>query len=121
MYLRAIPELEKLGLTGATDPDVALLKSLTNVKSLILNMNQLTTYGFLSLPELSQVETFNLANNPNINDENLVPVTKMVGLKRLYISGASVTPAGIAAFRKARPDVQFNVDGKDYPALADGP
>jgi serine/threonine protein kinase len=120
-HLQSLPQLENLDITGVTDADVVLLKSLIRIKELSLKLNQLTAQGLKVLEELPHVEFLLLANNPQITDANLLPLTRMIGLKQLYLSSSSVTPAGINAFRQARPDVYLNIDEADYPAATNIP
>jgi hypothetical protein len=53
-----------------------------------------------------KLKTLNLEGNQNISDACLKHLEGIKALQTLHLRGAQVTDIGVAAFKKARPDVR---------------
>jgi serine/threonine protein kinase len=104
------------------------------LKTFGMHTNSLTTSpptlrAYQQLAEFEALESIELLGNQGSpNDEGLEFLARLPHLKTLLLrfpeksawpehpdAQRQYTPAGIAAFRKARPDVTLHVDGQDYP------
>ena len=86
----------------------------------------LTAAGYaalLKLPDLVELQLDGHAGAPT--DESLVQFAQLSVLRKLVLRydepARRYTAAGIAEFRRRRPDVQFIADGQEFPALAAWP
>ncbi|MBI5758088.1 MAG: SUMF1/EgtB/PvdO family nonheme iron enzyme [Planctomycetales bacterium] len=124
--LQALPELRSLEIRTPLKPDelvrVSELSQLRRVLLRFLHGNSPSPgdEAFTTLARLPLLEEIDISGTqPSPSDTVLekwaaIPHLKSVSLnhnedKRRYTSD------GIAAFRKARPDVQLNIDGKEHP------
>lgn len=75
--------------------------------------------AFLKLPDLVELQLDGQAGAPT--DEALVQFAQLSVLRKLVLRydepARRYTAAGIAEFRRRRPDVQFIADGQEYPVL----
>lgn len=107
--LRAFPKLKTLKLyTGAiSDDSIAGICQLPNLERLMTAYAKLTDAGLpaLATHKGSLSIEFGAAA---ITDAGLLTLTQMKGLKTLKLINCSeITPAGIAAFKKQRPDAEI--------------
>lgn len=116
--LASLPKLHRLvfSSTSFADSDAAALSKLTHLKSLWVQVPQVTDAGFAHLSSLQNLDSLifdatNLTpagisvlqrmnitqlNAPHgMTDEKLVPVAKLVGLVALWIDNSNVTDAGL--------------------------
>jgi hypothetical protein len=58
---------------------------------------------------MAAIKTIQLADTP-ITDRGLNDLIPIPSLTAVYLTGANVTPAGIARFKAARPEVRVYAD-----------
>jgi serine/threonine protein kinase len=132
----AFPNLDDLyysahsgsGTTGASLQELAKLPKLRELTWKVETMQNEDLRHFADLPELAHLSldnspvptdaglpallacerlTYLNLNNVPITDTGLKTLESHKTLRELIVTGTKVTPAGIAAFRKARPDVKL--------------
>jgi len=78
-----------------------------------------------SLFKLTELEEIQVGVGVDVDDKTMAGLAKMPRLRRLDLHieppTRKYTPAGIAAFRRDRPDVHLRIPGEEYPALANWP
>lgn len=109
--LLPLKKLEHLTLTSDTITDKALgaLKGLPALKELWINQSRITGTGFTELAPLATLKLLVIQNSP-VDDAGLMNLTGLSakGIKlRFYTT--RITPAGLAAFKKQRPDIDVTV------------
>jgi hypothetical protein len=87
------------------DAEVAMLRSIPSLQSIILAKSKVTDAGLTALSNLGDVHTLSLTDTA-ISDAGLVHIRKMRGLRTLSIDGTSVTDAGMETL-KGHPTLRF--------------
>ena len=108
--LARLPKLERVSCGGQSlsDEQVTALGRLNNVTSLFLAGAKLTPAQCAILAKsMPQVRSFNLQNNPLLDDAALTPLGEMRNLKVLQLQGTKVTAA--AKFRETN-GLRFHVE-----------
>lgn len=129
-HLAALPALTKLHLgenDGATDEAMVYVGKLTGLKELILWDSPLTDAGFKHLTNLKELRTLDLAFATKVTTAALADIVQLPNLENLTIPGTKIddvsplakapklkmlkvgklTPGGIDALKKAKPDLQI--------------
>lgn len=108
--LTGLAKLKSLGWNskGTMKPeDYALFAALPALESLTFNDNSVITDAAVEhLKPARKLKTLNLEGNQNISDACLKHLEGIKSLQTLHLRGAQVTDIGVAAFKKARPDVR---------------
>lgn len=128
--LQQLPKLQQLVVTSPVADPPESLQRLAALGSRLKKLGVHTLYDWdqgpsdadydvvASLPALEEL-TF-AHGNGSPSDRHLEAIAKLPHLRRLTLATRPpqrrYTPAGIEAFRKARPDVELEVDGQQYPA-----
>lgn len=105
-----LKRLEWLAISGTkvTDEGMAHLRGLTNLRSIVMHGLPITDAGIAHIAALPRLESIMLGTT-HITDEGLMLLARNMSLKRISITrGDSVTPAGLARLRRARPDIELN-------------
>ena len=137
--LAGLPQLRHLGMRGpARDETLQLLLPLRE-QLIHFTMNPQgavsdsppTSAIYWTLAQFTKLESVELAGGQGSpTDADLLLLAQLPKLLRLVVNFDEkslsadhpdarrlYTPAGVEAFRKARPDVELNIDGKIYPAV----
>lgn len=106
--LSKMPRLRSLHLdySQVTDAGIKALSSSRTLLDLSLEGNKVTRACLDDLLALEQIEQLRIPGI-GLTDEDLMKLAKLKNLKHLKIGRDAITPAGAAAFRKARPDCQL--------------
>ena len=83
------------------------IATLRELRVLKLGYSQITSEGLRILEPLRKLEKLMLACCPRVTDDVLVHLAKWKSLRYLDVQETKVTAAGVAALRKARPDVSI--------------
>ncbi|MGV3609002.1 MAG: leucine-rich repeat domain-containing protein [Planctomycetaceae bacterium] len=103
--LAKLPKLESVYLSVPLLPeDLALLGSMTTLKSLTLSGTKLTGEGLKHLTQLKELEHLE-ANMTLVRDEDLACFRELPRLRYLNLSNSQVTAEGVAKFRAERAEV----------------
>ncbi len=103
--LAKLPELESVYLSAPLLPeDLAVLGSMTNLKSLTLPGTKLTGEGLKHLTQLKELEHLE-ADMKLLRDEDMTCFMELPGLRYLDLSNSQVTAEGVAKFRAERAEV----------------
>ncbi len=104
-YLKNLPKLTSLylGETGVTDQGLAVVRDLTQIKSLVLP-DRITDAGLAHLKGLTNLETLNLYRT-KVTDAGLVHLEGLTNLRQLDLGETRVTNEAVAALRKKLPKV----------------
>src|SRR5436190_784981 len=101
-YVKNIPTLRKLNVRGIDITDVGMpaIAQMTGLRSLDLSHTMLEDVGLEHLPALSDLEELYLGGDMitgiNLNFLKLLPkLARLTKLRRLNMSGAHLTPAGL--------------------------
>jgi serine/threonine protein kinase/formylglycine-generating enzyme required for sulfatase activity len=95
-----------------SDRGLIHLKDL-HLDALSLSETLITNEGLKSLSEMTTLTWLNLAKCA-INDDGLAQLHALKSLKRLYVGGTKITPAGIKAFKAAVPGCEVDDPSKPY-------
>lgn len=108
--LTTLTKLKSLGWNskGMMKPeDHALFAAMPALENLVFNEGISVTDAALEhLKGAKKLKFLNLAENKNITDAALKPIEAIKSLQLLTLRGTNVTDAGVAAFKKARPEVK---------------
>lgn len=108
--LQSLKSLSRLSWAskGVMQPaDYALFAALPALESLHFTDNTVITDDALRhLQPARKLKTLNLEGNKNISDAALKHIEGIKSLQTLVLRGSTVTDPGVAAFKKARPDVK---------------
>lgn len=111
-HLEGLTELVTLHADAVPfgDAGCASLAKLPKLKSVqAAFMPNVTNAGMKALAKSPSLELAILARSP-LTDTGLAALAACKTLKHLWVGGTKVTAAGVAAFRKARPDVMLTSD-----------
>jgi hypothetical protein len=133
--LRACKRLESLEIrwSGITDAAMADVSTLKNLKELRLYNTRITDAGFMHLVDMPQLTDLMIGNyapidaqtlpeadqqeqySAPITDKALESIAKIPGLTSLSLTWCRETPAGLAKFSEARPNVKtYGGSGRAY-------
>jgi hypothetical protein len=113
--LANVTELNLAG-TKVTDDGLANLAGLGNLTRLHLERTEIKGSGLAHIKGLSKLEYLNLYGT-QVDDAALKNLEGLKSLKKLYLWQTKVTDAGVAALKKAHPELYIN-RGIDPPAKA---
>lgn len=122
--LRSCATLRILRITQANDDVMTRVEGLTQLEMLDLAVNlnsqEPTDAGFAKLKSLLRLRRLECSHVP-ISDEGLEHIAAITSLKEFRFDQSRITPAGLAKFRAARPDVEIGSDivETDYAAERD--
>ncbi len=104
-YLKGLPELRDLGLSGfyITDAGLEHLKGLTQLQSLRLASTPVTGIGLEHLKGLGGLKRLDLSRS-RVTDPGLEHLKGLTQLQWLWLSGTKVSDAGVTGLRKALPN-----------------
>lgn len=110
-HLKELKELTgfRLGSIPITDRGLAELRGLTKVTHFGLGKTQVTDAGLAALSAMPNLRSFSISNQPQITDAALPTIANIKGLTQASFSCCGVTEKGVAALRKARPEVKVRV------------
>ncbi len=108
VHLKGAASIEALSAVGCfiTDEGLKVLGSLGTLKQLYLSENQLSFQAGAQLRRLRNLEELSLDFMP-VNDFTLSQLTVLKKLKHLSVAKTSCTEQGLAAFKKAVPNVEI--------------
>ena len=125
--LQALPALQAIRLnSGMTDEEVTRLSEVRQLREVEIyyyhgegtRLADAALVSLTRLPKLEAIKMHGYIDSPT--DAVLKEWATIPTLKKLTLLFAEprrkYTPEGIDAFRKARPDVELLIDGKEYPA-----
>jgi internalin A len=112
-HLRGLRELTFLGLgwtKDVTDAGLPELAALPNLEVLVLSGTKVTDAGLAHLSKLSKLREVRLGTLPQVTDAGLLKLKDFPALKLVVVNKKTgTTPAGIAAFKQARPGCEVVV------------
>lgn len=112
-HLRGLQSLTFLGLgwtKDVTDAGLPALVALSNLEVLVLAGTKVTDAGLAHLAKLPQLKEVRLAALPGVTDAGLMKLKDCKALTTIVVNQKTgTTPAGIAAFRRERPDCEVVV------------
>lgn len=85
-----------------TDQLLFELKGATNLKTLIIGSNDLSSASGLTLRTMGNLENLDLRQNPAVNAQILTSLVAMTDLRTLNLSRTTCTPESIEEFRRRR-------------------
>ncbi|HEX8913202.1 MAG TPA: hypothetical protein VF796_12655, partial [Humisphaera sp.] len=107
--VKTLPKVQQLNLqnTSVTDAGLASVSGLTALTHLHLNGTAVTDAGLASLKGLENLEYLNLYNTA-VTDAGVKNLEGLKKLKKLYVWGTKVTPDGAKALKAAVPEIYVN-------------
>lgn len=110
--LKQIPSLELFDNTnsGMNDQSFFELKGATNLKTLVLTSNNLTSASGNTLRTMRNLEHLNLSVNGGVNDQIFNALMALPNLKSVKLGGTGCTLKSVEQFRRLKKncDVVFN-------------
>ncbi|MBP9224730.1 MAG: hypothetical protein KBF76_12730 [Verrucomicrobiales bacterium] len=102
------PKLEEFQIDSVnfTSGSFARISELRSLRHISINVNKFPDTDFRDLATSRSLETIVFVNT-TVSDASLLHLAEAKKLKTVSGTGKSTTPAGLAAFRKARPDVRI--------------
>jgi hypothetical protein len=89
--------------TRTGDGSLGPLRSLPNVRRVVLSYTSITDAGLETLGAMTQLEELDISNNNRITDTGLANLRGLVNLQRLDVRSTKVTDAGITELRRTLP------------------
>lgn len=118
LALRQMPSLTSLDVSGSHREDSGLwsvslteeglnsIATLGALRHLRLNGTGVTSRGLEKLKGLSRLERLDLQDCRRVTDDALPSLDAMKSLRLVDVTGSGMTEAGVAALRRARPDLR---------------
>lgn len=131
--LRALPQFEEIQLRSPTSNDAVALIPGLSVKlqrfECVTSADSdtgISAVGYQSLQRCRQLIHLQFGGKSGSpTDASLVELATLANLHSMDLAfpepARQYTRTGVTKFRELRPDVEFTVDGKTYPALSDWP
>ncbi|MCE9552132.1 MAG: hypothetical protein K8T91_02005 [Planctomycetes bacterium] len=107
--LSRLRHLRVLGLIGQGMGDdlMAEVGPLRELKELVLAYTAITDKGLSHLASCQRLEGLSLPDSQQVDDKAVHILKGLTKLKKLYLVGTKITPAGVAELKKALPNCQI--------------
>ncbi|MGQ9575547.1 MAG: leucine-rich repeat domain-containing protein [Thermoguttaceae bacterium] len=119
VHLKGLKSLTTLFLdnTKLSDEDgLAHLKPLRELRKLYMSNTGITDKGLAHLSGLPRLEDLWIGGNPGITDAAVDCLLRMHKLMRVQLGGTGVTAEGLERLKKARPELNVNMQSGDPEA-----